>query len=569
MYCRHKGWFSIRFAGFSLFLLLFAGCTELIETPGSVDDRQGDSSVGEDAGGDSPASPFQSGLGPASGPGSSGDGVPGDGGSTDTLSDGGTLPLTDGGSSPTGCTQEGALRCVASGGAQREICRDGSWQATESCADDKVCDMANSQEPASCVDRAEFCAGKADTFVCVNGVMHECNTDGISISQQVCQSQAYCQYGLPSEQCAVCLPDVDHRCNGDDLEKCDASGTAYILKETCSESAPCNADMAACTDKFCLAGSFTCSGGNLLACNADETAFEVADPCSEGICDPAGGQCDICVAGRERKCDDSGRPAICDDEGQGWDLETCDGDTPVCVGQGVCVACDTDGDCGASTPVCLANDCVQCVTSTDCDSSNPAAWTCTDYECVENPGCGNGKLESGEQCDDGTPYAPDTWDGYDGCGHDCQIDTFWGCVYHDKASEWFPGTNQTVWVWTIPHPDVEDLALCAWPCGAVFDAWWPTSDVWPYEPCDRVDWVIPGTSPASGTSPDRIAECINGACVIPCSGPTDTSCPTGYQCKNPVVVDVDAWADNEWSQNNIPTTDEYWGCMAEEVFRRP
>ncbi len=408
----------------------------------------------------------------------------------DSGTDAGTNADTDGEVSgiPANCSEEGVLRCVAAASRRREICRDGVWESTHPCSANEICDASNSDEPGTCV-AATACRGSADELICVNGIMHECNSDAISVSQQTCQSQAHCEVGLPSGECAVCIPALDHRCEGQALEECTEDGMGYAL----------------------------------------------IDSCSSGICDAVNGQCDVCEAGHERRCTEDGSPAVCDDQGQRWDVETCDPDTPICVGEGICV---------------------ECITNADCDASDPAAWECNNHECERLTVCGNNVLESGEQCDDGSPEDPVAYEDRDGCGKHCQINAVWGCPMSGTAR--YLDNSSGHWVWTIPHPS-NGIATCVLPCGPYLDLYGEIAGI--HGTCEDET----GPHPVPGTNPQVYLSCINGACVIPCDGPGDT-CPPGYECTNPTVLDMDAYIAS--GGTSTATTNEYFGCIAQALYRR-
>ncbi len=536
------------------------GCTELPEMPDFAD---GSADIGRP--GDAGPNSVEPRDGASPGAATSGDGE--------------VRGVDSGSEPPSACSEEGAVRCAASASSAREICRDGVWQGSEDCDPDEVCDTSNTDDPGTCVAASALCMGSAGELVCIDGVMHECNTDAISISQQTCESQAHCQMGLWSGQCAVCIPGLEHRCRGQIIEECAEDGMGYAEKEVCSDEAPCNEEAGACTSDFCLPGTFRCFEGQLLVCNATQTAYDVVDPCDSGVCDAVDGECDVCVAGLDKKCTEDGYPAVCNAEGQGWDVGSCDSESPICVGQGNCVDCLSASDCGPDKPICSSdtcvectqnshcdgevckvvaadieqNECVQCVVSRDCGDTS--VWECADNRCREL--CGNGRLDPGEQCDDGSPTQSSLPSANDGCGVHCQINTVWGCPSDDDARRWVTGPGGQ-WVWVVPHPELEDLATCGWPCGDILRTW-PQDP--PYENGDCRDnpeaWQIPGTDPPVA------AECINGGCIIPCG--ESGSCPPGYECKNPDVVWVDAWIENHLGLP-IPTTNQFEACVVTSLF---
>ncbi|MGD8862829.1 MAG: hypothetical protein PVI30_22645, partial [Myxococcales bacterium] len=316
--------------------------------------------------------------------------------------------MADGTSSPaSGCTPEGGLRCSGAGSAQRQECVGGVWVAADPCPDGELCDSGDQEQPGSCLAAAEFCQGRADERVCVDGVMHTCNADAISESQLACDSQRLCQLGLAAGACATCLPGEDHRCEGAELHVCNDAGTGYELKEPCATVALCNAEAGACTDEACLADSFNCTVDDVLQeCNAGRTAFEEVRPCDAGLCDETGGQCDVCSDG-DATCMD-GNPATCASDGQGWDVGSCTAPRSLCVGQGACVECAADEDCTSPPPRCRQNLCNlgagTCTTAITggaaCTLDSGGAGVCTtEGACVECVGDAQCNDAAAPRCD--------------------------------------------------------------------------------------------------------------------------------------------------------------------------
>lgn len=371
--------------------IAISGCTDL-QTGTPVDGGAINGAGGNDAG-------------PGREPGAGArDGGAGDGGDGGGDGDGGPD------ASDSTCSPDGVLRCAAAGSAARERCRDGVWTAGEPCAEGELCDGSSTAEPGRCVSAAEFCQGSADRKVCVDGVMHACNADAISVSQEACESQRHCQAGLEAGACAVCVPGETYRCEGAELEVCNGAGTGFERSETCASAALCNAEARACTADACAADSHSCSAEHVLrACNADRTAFEDVEPCAAGLCDATGGQCDVCTPG-DKTCV-AGAPTTCNDEGQGYDTGVCAPPRTICAGQGVCVQCTQDGDCTAPAPRCRRNlcnvgsgDCSTAITpGAACTPDGGGAGVCTDGgACVECRGSSDCKSASAPHCNTAT-----------------------------------------------------------------------------------------------------------------------------------------------------------------------
>lgn len=422
-------------------LLVCVGCTSLKPTEKAVDDSEEDGGITENGTHLNPATSTPATIPPNSVDGenidSATDPSGGHDGETNTpnwrsgyeeiAADGGSRDgdivdgRADASATQYGCEQEGGLRCVANASTARQVCKNGLWQNADNCKDDEICDTSNTESPGTCVSSISLCEGRASEFICVNGVMHECNVDGISTSQQSCESQLHCQTGIPLSTCAVCIPGIDHKCEQQELLQCDSSGMGYVPDETCSTEAPCNAEAGACTNLYCIPNTYRCSGGILYRCNDDGSALEDPVSCDSGICDQTNGQCDVCIASQDRKCIDNNL-AVCNSEGQDWDIDSCDEEYPYCV-KGICKKCGTDADC-KSAPDCMRaictptgcqniNDsdaygkvcdrnggqgycnatgqCLECLQGEDCRS--PTAPVCSDGVCIAcnaTTGCNTG-----------------------------------------------------------------------------------------------------------------------------------------------------------------------------------
>lgn len=305
----------------------------------------------------------------------------------------------DDGADGESCLQEGAMRCVSAASTARQVCQEGYWVAAESCPEGTLCDRSNTEEPGSCANAAEFCQGSADQMVCFDGVMHECNTDSISVSQQECDSQRHCQIGISSETCAECIPEETYRCDGVRLEVCSEGGMAFELYDTCETAALCNAEARACTAEACLPENYICTASDILrVCNQDQTAFEDAEQCDPGLCDAQNGECDICTPG-DTSCV-NGKPTTCNNDGQGFNTGQCSAPRTICTGKGVCVECTVDADCGSE--FCVNFECATCRVDGDCNHGECESATCNNGVCSISPtpgvSCSGGNIctSSGE-----------------------------------------------------------------------------------------------------------------------------------------------------------------------------
>jgi hypothetical protein len=265
---------------------------------------------------------------------------------------------------------------------------------------------------------ADPCLGSPSQAVCVQAVMHHCDAQGHSTSEESCSSAAQCQLGTAAQHCPVCSPNAN-RCVGAVLSRCNSDGSAWVTLETCSSAALCNEASGACTAAACTSSTRACMGDDLYGCANDLTSLTLLQTCDAGLCDSAEQACDACAA-NARSCVD-GAVEACDSQGHAITRTACTGNTPKCIA-GNCVQCLQPSDCpvqGACTQaLCNANAtcvftnsaahaacpegvcngsgaCVGCVDSTDCKSAGKTmclAGQCV--QCVDSDDCA-----AGYQCD--------------------------------------------------------------------------------------------------------------------------------------------------------------------------
>lgn len=157
---------------------------------------------------------------------------------------------------------------------------------------------------------------------------------------------------------------------------------------------------------FCERGDFQCSGSVLRACLDTQDAFYRVATCPSGLCDPVGGQCDVCEAGLAT-CLTGVRLEVCSPDGQELGTVNCSGSTPYCAG-GSCVECRSPNDCPAPTQ-CRVAICTDGVCGVAPDPSPTActsggdAGTCSGGTCrVCTPGalrCSPSASDTPQQCD--------------------------------------------------------------------------------------------------------------------------------------------------------------------------
>jgi Cys-rich repeat protein len=267
--------------------------------------------------------------------------------------------------------------------------------------------------PGDPINEGETCG--SNPLECQDGVCTGCANDG--------------QCPDPIEECLVAECNGDGTCGStptdadpldddpDDcrMPTCDGSGAEPIFVADASDTPP---------DGICGVG----------ACNG---MTPTQDPAAAGTaCASGGAVCDGSVSGATA-C------VVCTVDG--GTTYGCGGPTPVCDttangGEGVCVGCLIDGDCGADEVCDTATDtCVGCVDDGDCDAGEVCdAATDTCVGCVDDGDCDGGICDTtsntcveclddgdcpGQVCDPDTNQCEDCYsDGAAGTDPGCESD---------------------------------------------------------------------------------------------------------------------------------------------------
>ncbi|HKP61913.1 MAG TPA: hypothetical protein VJV78_34515 [Polyangiales bacterium] len=402
------------------------------------------------------------------------------------------------------CASAGAKRCSMQGSTKRELCSNGVWTADEACPTGQVC--SGEDAAIKCVMVEDLCRGSEGETVCTpSGTMIVCNSDASAGPAQDCGSGQLCQAGIKNHRCAKCIAGQDFRCTGKALEVCAPDGESYVAYMTCETEALCNAVAGTCTSATCAAGKFSCQANNLVQCNKDGTGFEPPKMCSAGMCDAAGGDCNICQPGQQSCKQDIVQ--TCQATGQGYDEAPCTGGMK-CVGAGKCVACAADQDCAAMTKDCKVGACVKNVCVAENASEGKACTTSS------RPGtCAAGGCVCTPQCDKAC--------GDDGCGKPCPSKCSSGqtCV-SDRCVDCTDDTQ------CKDSADGCQVGVCNKQQGT----------------CSLTN--VQG-SPACRTSNNQPGTCSGGRCVCTpncgashcsgdngCGGTCNFQCPSGDQCVN-------------------------------------
>lgn len=227
------------------------------------------------------------------------------------------------------------------------------------------------------------CVGSAGQPVCVANVLQRCDAQGKPTTQDSCASPRACQLGLAKSLCATCEPGV-FRCQGARLDRCAEDGFTWSEFKTCDSEALCNVQAGDCTTGACTASTRTCMGDDLFGCSDDLTKLVLRSECDPGMCDPAQGQCDVCVANSKSCASDS--VVACDKDGQNLGTTPCPSGTPKCTGSGQCVQCTAPSHCTVPGNPCQTATCSG--SPPRCGVSNKSAHQrCTGGVCNGNGAC--------------------------------------------------------------------------------------------------------------------------------------------------------------------------------------
>jgi len=214
---------------------------------------------------------------------------------------------------------------------------------------------------------------------------------------------------------------------------CSADGTR-VIEFSCSEGEVC--DDGTCTGE-CTPGAQRCASDAAAQVCSEDGREWVAVPCPPGTacedeegCVPTPGEgIEVCEPGATA-CADARTAKVCDADGSGWILTTCEDDEH-CV-DGECVFNDGSA-CTPRERQCVDGNSVQCNDDGD-------GWIVT--ECPDSAPCANGVCQ-GSVCEPGStkcadlPFAFEGWFGYDfGALYTCNEDGDGWELSHCSAGEY-------------------------------------------------------------------------------------------------------------------------------------
>jgi hypothetical protein len=176
----------------------------------------------------------------------------------------------------------------------RVICNEaGAPDRVSVCADADHCLRGAGPDCANCSEAEGGACGMAgcapDQRRCQGRQLQVCNADGTGfVLERECANEVSCDLDAGCTA-AECTPN-QRRCRGETLEVCDLTGT-FVLQEQCPSGTTCNADQG-CVGGACAANERRCQGANLQQCNGARTRFETIQACGKAnLCDRAAARC--------------------------------------------------------------------------------------------------------------------------------------------------------------------------------------------------------------------------------------------------------------------------------------
>lgn len=203
-------------------------------------------------------------------------------------------------------------------GATPRVCNaaEDGWELLGACVSEAHCSI----NAADCAGTAPCCLAapcEAGEMRCNQGQMQRCNATATawdSVSE--CATPDLCLAGLSScggagTSCACQPPPCEQnetRCTGSTFERCNAGRTGWEPVEPCATEALCEGGRAlglnSCQPPACAVGDHVCTpAGVLRACRLDRTDYVDQDECvGPPFCDAALGECTPapCEVGQQR-----------------------------------------------------------------------------------------------------------------------------------------------------------------------------------------------------------------------------------------------------------------------------
>lgn len=329
--------------------------------------------------------------------------------------------------------------CVEGGVCELDVCEQG--QSACDGAKLAVCNGAGSGFDLSTCGAGTDCQEEGMQAACV---AYDCTPSAVECSADAtavitCAADGFssevttlCQAG---EAChdAACLPTIcepgSFTCDYDGVQKCNASGTAMALHESCSYFDYCDADAGECVPRTCdYPGSKVCDGNVVKTCDDNAERFleggvdcsDTDEACYQGACQPVVCEGEYTCQGADLfECRNNGTlishsldcqaEALCNAGAGRCDAPVCIPGAFVCDGD-VATRCKPDGsgfveggtDCAASNMVCDGGGCLPeiCEAGTYyCSGGNPQQCSTKGTTTTQRDTC-----YSYEYCREGSSY---------------------------------------------------------------------------------------------------------------------------------------------------------------------
>ena len=312
--------------------------------------------------------------------------------------------------------QPGALTCAAE--ILLECNTDGTTRDETDCAaTDQICEIID--ESAECADTV--C--EPDASECNEGgtTVATCDARGASTEEIECRLDQHCAGGACVTD--LCVQGSEARCVEDDVKRCSATGSGFVLVQDCDDETQ-HCREGACHDVVCQAGVTFCSADVQVECSADGTSEQRTNcveqssycnhetaSCASWVCTPSSSSCEHEVV---RECNARGSSELTTNCADADMICVVGEDGPACENR-VCLPNSTSCD-EPRTAVLICDSRGASASATPCgESKHCSGGSCIDDVCV--PG-------SGDVCSDGDVRRCDTiGSGYvlvEACDHESE-----------------------------------------------------------------------------------------------------------------------------------------------------
>lgn len=185
-----------------------------------------------------------------------------------------TGQVCSGGSCAVGCADQCAMGQTQCAGADAyQVCEKQAsgcldWSLAQVCPSG----MCSGGGCVGCTDGAKRCGPSGNVESCANGMWAQVQACAFGCMGGACTVNTMCTSG-------------SYRCNGNVVEVCNSSGTAYLHAASCAVA--CSGGL--CTGG-CTPGEHRCNGNKREQCDANGTAWTVVETCG-AYCDAFAAKC--------------------------------------------------------------------------------------------------------------------------------------------------------------------------------------------------------------------------------------------------------------------------------------